>query len=73
MNSTKYVENEVQNRIYKAAIKVLKMKIAAEREKNPDESYIRIKDIEEVLIIANAAEVEIETVDLGKDERFFNA
>lgn len=73
MNPTKYVENEVQNRIYKAAIKVLKMKIAAEREKNPDESYIRIKDIEEVLIIANAAEVEIETVDLGKDERFFNA
>ena len=73
MNPTKYVDNEVQNRIYKAAIKVLKMKIAAEREKNPDESYIRIKDIEEVLIIANAAEVEIETVDLGKDERFLNA
>lgn len=73
MNPTKYVENEVQNRIYKAAIKVLKMKIAAEREKDPEASYIRIDAIEDVLMIANAAEVEIETVDLGKDERFFNA
>ena len=71
MNPTKYVENEVQNRIYKAAFKVLKMKLAAEREKDPETPYIRIDDIEDVLVIANSAE--IETVDLGRDERYFDA